>query len=91
MSELETDEDLDEEFYDAEESQVGGNKSKKKSFYNRRKKAIRKKTANKNVTMSKDPDIKVDKEKKKPKAKKHQVSTFLSALLMYRKLYLGYC
>ena len=56
MSELETDEDLNEEFYDAEESQFGGSKLKKKSFYNQRKKSIRKKTVKKNSAISKDTD-----------------------------------
>ena len=70
MSELETDEDLNEEFYDAEESQIGGSKLSKKSFCNQRKKSIRKKTVKKNSAISKDPDIKISQEKKKPKAKK---------------------
>ena len=56
MSELETDEDLNEEFYDVEESQIGGSKLKKKSFYNQRKKSIRKKTVKKNSAISKDTD-----------------------------------
>ena len=51
----------------------------KKSFYNQRKKSIRKKTVyksirkktvKKNSAISKDPGIKISQEKKKPKAKK---------------------
>ena len=69
LSELETDEDLNEEFYDAEESQIGGSKLTKKSFYNQRKKSIRKKTVKKNSAISKDPGIKISQEKRNQKQK----------------------